>query len=503
MNKKTSYIALFLCLILVWVGRYYYGRHLYNDTLSSWDATWYLIRAFYFSSYFFSEWMNLEINSISQELFSTPFLSPYMISVVSSMLDLEIEVSSKIYISLVSLFFLLFLYLFLKRWKSVPDWIVIIICTLVWINSFFSMYSTEPSKAPEIILFFLSSLFVYAYTRSLFLAFFLLSATYLVHNTWIIFIIALYCIFAYDVIVSKKKKLLLTSFFVLLFPLHAYYLNNYTESYFYYSELKESGLAEENMNHLYGEVMAVISDMKNWFQNIWLRPFLKGSEKQLWLLFWLWLLSLFLLLYKKEAREKNILLLISFIIILFFFWIKWKASSHGSRYPYYINRLYILFWFTALRYYTKNHFIILMLSILWLSLPINYYNTYVWWYRHIYKINKEIWEYVWKNIQIDKDNKILLMWRPDTRLWILKNIWNFDPSHFHYYWRQTPSVLEKIDFGFIKENQISYFLYERTWWDAFKGADVLFKKFEEELVQIESLTDWGREVSLYRFNTNG
>lgn len=503
LRENKFYVWIFIVILFLILWRFYYSFIVYNYTFSSWDATGYVLRALYFQQWFFDNWLDMLKSNVSDELFSTPFFIPYILAFFSLFLWVDLYNISFLISSLITTVGIIFLYYYLYK----SHWFLITFLTtlLISVNSYISFYSTEPLKAPYIVSFFIISIYYLTkiWSKNLFISLFFIGLTIFVHLTWIFFILSY--IIIYLLINKKELKNYYNPVFIswIIYILFFIFTYKWLNVFFSFDINEKLGL-EQWYWFASWEFLAFWSNIKNWWWNFWFLNFINWIEGQVWTIIFLssfiWILiSVF---YKKY---RNIFLLITILLVFTWFSLKWVASSHWSRYPYYVNWLFIYYFVIFIIFIfdkLKNKiFKIIFIIFIIITIFINtwFFNNYAAWYRHQYKANKEIWIYIWKNINIDKDNKLLYMWWPSTTYWILKFNWIYNKDNIIRYWWLTQENLNLMNIDFIRNNKIKYFLYEKTWSDYLKSFDFLQIQLEKNIEKIYEIKDGSnRKVILYK-----
>lgn len=498
--KHKFYIWAFFLLFFLILGRFYYSFMVYNDTFASWDAAGAVLKSLFIKESLFIQWMDTPISEISNEIFRVPIFISYSLAIFSDFLNIDLYNISYLITSILTIVWFLFLYFLL--YKKFNFFIAFLTVLLISLNSFIAFYSTEPERAPFIVSFFLIWIY-YLYkwwNKNLLIAWFFTWITLFVHITWIFFIWSFIVI--YFLLNLKKKKEYLNIYFLL--SIVYFWIILFTFKFLnWYFEFNSIENITKDSDFVAWELWAFLSNIKNWFGNSWFFPFINWIKNQITpILFYWWLIGFVISLFFKQYRK--IFFLMPFIIIFLWFSLKWEAASHGSRYPFYINWLFI-FYFVLFIYLLvwniKNRFykiIITSLVIIYFWINNTFYTHYVAWFRHIYKLNKEAWEYIWKNITIDENNKILIMWRGETIYPILKTKWiNYKPHLITYWWR-NPDELEKINFDFIYRNNISYFVYENIGKDYFNSFDFIKNNLYNKLLIEKEFFNRNRNIVIYK-----
>jgi len=502
-NKNKFYIWIFIIILFLILWRIYYSLLVYNYTFSSGDATMYVLRALYFQQWFFENWLNMIKSSITNQLFYTPFFVPYILWLFSLFLWIDLYHVTFIITPIITIIWIVFLYYFLYK----KHWYLLSFLTtlLIAVNSYISFYSTEPLKAPYIVSFFIISIYFLLkwWNKRLFISLFFLWLTIFVHLTGIFFIV--WYMLVYLIINRNNLKQYFNPIFLLwliyiLFLISTYKcLNN-----FFGFDLHAKLGFYKSLWFAQWEIDAFFSNLKTWWKYFGFFSFVSWIKRQIWeFMFYLSLIWVQISLFRKKYR--NIFLFVVVAIVFVWFSVKRVASSHWSRYPFYVNWLFIyyfiifvIFVYNKIKYKTiKNIFIVLIIIISFLNTW--FFKHYVAGYRHQYKANKEIWIYIGKNVHIDENNKMLIMWWPSTIYWILKYIWINKKEYLIEYWWLSKENLNLISEDFLKKNKIKYFLYEKTWRDYLYSYDILQKKFRDHIKKVYEIKDWKkRKVILYK-----
>lgn len=493
-NWRNLLIILTILIVIFW--RFYYWQIAYNFTFSSWDSTWYIVRWIQFMNYFFLDGLNMTLWKTSSNLIWAPFIIPYMLAIFSKVTWMYIWDWAKLITWLSSLFFLWILYKFLILKLNFRTTTLIILA--IGTNSYFTLYSTEPSREIFILFYFIISLYLLIKKNLVLSSIYLITFTYLIHSTWIVSIITYWTIYIHKKRVFNFKNLNFKHIlYWLIFLLHGIILMRFLKEVLRY-DTKLATWFWASMTHAEWEIDAAINNIKSWFKSSWFKSLTLWIQRQTWkAIYYLWILFIIINLLK---RKKINYFATSFLVIYLFFWIKRIASSHWSRYPTYLNWLIIIIFFSWV--HTLNDVsrkIISILSLFYLTINYSYFNNNLN-IREVYELNKTIWIDIGKNININKDNKLLYMWRPDTELWILESTKNYNEENYITYWWLYYDSLDIIDHNFIKKHKISYFLYEKTWKDYYWSYDILKKKFRNELTLIKEINKNNKYVGVFKFN---
>lgn len=499
MNKNKTIIIILLVITLAALWRYYYTALVYNFTFASWDSTWIVLNSYYFIQNFF-QWGHIIIHQkIYDSIFWSPFLLSYLFALCHSFLKLDIQQAPFFVTSLFSLVLIVWLSKYLL--KQYHHLIAILSIVFISVNTYFALYSTEPLRETFVIFFFIAALLAKQYNYRV--ALFFWCNAFLWHNTWLIYLLVIICIIWYDQYTARTlsfKKLwlqvicwLILILFIKVFPA---LIIEKREMLIHLTWIRIT-------SSFLSEIDALLSNIKSWFTQIWLIPYWKWMQNRIGSIHLISFIGVIYIYLQKKVRGRFTDILITYTIVFLLFSIKWAASSHSTRYPYYLFIFSMIVFVILLEQFYRKHKVhkihVLIIVLLFLSWWNTYYNKYVWQLRHIYQINKVWWTYIAKQLPINEHNRVLLLWWPDTMLSIVKDTSKFDWDNYITYWRQSPYYLSQITLEFIKDYNIKFFIYEDTGKDYFDSQNILFFKFQKYLKEIQVIYQYHRKVVVYEF----
>ncbi len=398
---------------------------------------------------------------------------------------------------------ILIVFIFKILEKNANICVATISCFLIITNPWISFYSTEPSKALFVVLYFIISLFfMYRYklnkdNKDIIFSFVFISFASIFYHAALMFYPPYLILLCLNI--DKKRHdinikyilwiLLLFSvvFMLLSFPFYAlkyHSANIERDNKTELTEIGEMGLFERYISAMHSAMLFP--------ENLGYKRFLDGINN--FLVFdWVWVLSIIIIIILLFMHLLNINIcpiLIDFIFIILFISIfislQWVASSHGTRYPMYV----VLFLFIIIGYFidiilkkikvSSSHFVsIVFVSILIISpFSLSYTFNYVEGLRHIYIPQLQTGDLIKiNNITINQENQALYLGWPAITL-SLKNIQcNDDYFHTFGWGNQNLSIITSSNY--IHSHNITYYIFDRTGTDYHNSSEIVLERLNE------------------------
>ena len=519
-SNRIKYIYLWLIWTWLIISILYSIFGADSLLFSTGDAWGIALKAYKFLDVYMTSWWEVS-PWMKYELFSQPFGISYIIAVILQFLNTDILITSHLISWLVTLVWLAFLFLLLKKITNRQfAWLAILIIAS---NATILRYGTEPEKATFIVPLFLWWLYYFYknfeqhnFYNTLIYTFFI-GVISLYHTTWFVLIFSFLCLLLFthnSTIIDRINRIILQLWVVwIFFGTYVYVSNQWIPStvsdFWIWSDaalieiLKEESQRSPILRYINTTSKLI---MRSNFEQMGIDRFWNWFRSQSWvsLVFLGIILAISLALFDRKQLKKYLIFLIPIITILFFFGIRREAPSHGGRYPYYIN--YLIIWvFVMLIHQYRNYLprisiffiliLMLLISVFSLNSIANHSNYFLRW---TLDDHYQAGEYISQNNLLDKTNKLLAPWRSHLSFWMIE-WWEYDSDYIvPYGWWITQKQYSEVNIQDLRDRQIKYYLY------AYYGSrkdmhQSMFENIKDYMkpVWTSSSTSKSRQVVLY------
>lgn len=498
--KKTDFCLLFL-IVLSFLTKYYHSFGVNSISYGSGDA------------------FELILGATNLEKYPVNYLMMYVYRIFYEVIDLSLFNLTFYFTPILSAILLIFIFKILE--KNVNLRVAFFSCFFIVTNPWMSYYSTEPSKALFVLLFFAISLFFfYRYKqdknkKEILFSFIALSFSSLFFHSAFMFV-PIYFILLYINIYKKINTQNLKSFlklfvlFLIIFMIISFPL--YTFKYWGHEKKVEKEnieFTELGKMGLFGRYLGAMRGAITHPEYLGYNNFLRGI--QMFLVYnWIWTFFLISLIFLAFGyifgfyREKLLLdFILIFLFVFVFISLQWTSSSHGSRYPQYVTlflfiilgySLDLIFRFTE-KIVKKNYITVFLIFIIVISFISPSYNLkYVEGLRRIYIPQLETKDLIEENnIVINEENQVLYLGWPAITLSL--NEMGVNNAYLHTFGWGSIDLSYITSTGYITDNKINYYIYDHTGTDYFNSADEVLRRLQNEFEVV--LIDKTKRNDLY------
>ena len=492
-ERRKLYSLLALTGTLALATRAYYSLVVFHDALYTGDAAGVLLRGFYVARGMF----NPRLLSLWRSQVPIELTYGFFIKV----LPFDPMTSARIASCLITTATLLILVYLVYRY--IDRVTALFFGVLVALNPYFSFVSTEPEKAPLVLLFFsLSLFFLYTYRyneehrkRSLLLSLLFLCLMVLSYQTGILFavcLIVVYLLFSWDfkyhrriVNVLKDAYLYVLAGSAVLFAVIVPRIARaVTSSVRIYPAVEAAGESAGTT----GSFLDPITDFFSLFihrENLAAGPFLEAIQaKTGTIILVLGALALIVMVFsrnQKRMRWNSLPFVVWAIVVTGLFSLMQVCHSHNSRYPYYVMpaflflAAYFLAWFLKKLYSEKTLKYVALLVVLLLIVVSSQAQLFA---RHKYEItryryytNKLVADDLLDVIKVRDDEGIIIRKWPLLIYYLLEKNPELEERLYPVGWGNVD--LQVFTKDFIKEHNIRYFVHDAIGDDYYNTPNVL------------------------------
>lgn len=267
---------------------------------------------------------------------------PYLFALFSKLSGVPVEQVPFLVSSLNSLALVCLLYVFVRkvagRWVA---WWAVLFYTL---NSYVNFYATEPLKSMYVLMFFLAALLLKDKAR--WRSIFLVSCTYFVHNTGLVYIALYGLLLLWDMVHTHYAtrriwwvSWISTGVVFVVMMIHPLLVNKGLYTWGMQAYASSATLVAKNT--MLEEVRAFFENMTTGFAHSGVQGLVTGMQRRIGSsLVWLTGLCALCLLAFRPWRRRYRSIVVMLLFLFVFFSVKRTASSHFTRYPSYLVWLF-------------------------------------------------------------------------------------------------------------------------------------------------------------------